>query len=115
MDTSHVFDNRLRPAVEFVPAAVSLAAAGLLAMQPDWFFPIFRSISLYVAGGFVLLGGYRLYQGVALLRYRSAVRQLPRYVLTAKQIPTYRKKLFLGRGFKWTQKHTQRLIEARSP
>ncbi|HHH46613.1 MAG TPA: type IV conjugative transfer system coupling protein TraD [Thiotrichales bacterium] len=115
MDTSHVFDNRLRPAVEFVPAAVSLGAASLLAMQPDWFFPIFRSFSLYVAGGFVLLGGYRLYQGVALLRYRSALRQLPRYVLTAKQIPAYRKKLFLGRGFKWTQKHTQRLIEARSP
>ena len=115
MNTNGIFDNRLRPAVEFVPAFVSFAAAALLFLQPDWFLPILKSFSIYVIAITVTLGVFRFYQGTQILRYRASLNQLPRYVLTAKQIPTYRKKLFLGKGFKWTQRHSQRLVEARSP
>lgn len=115
MNPSQVFDNRLRPAVEFVPALLSLVAAMLLLWVPEWFIPVFRQFAGYTIFALAVLGLYRLYQGIQLLRYRRALRQLPRYVLPARAIPTYRSKLFLGRGFKWTQKHSQRLIEARSP
>jgi len=115
MSAQQIFDNRLRAAVEFVPALFSLGAAMLLWMRPSLFFPILDSFSVYMMAGLGVLGTYRLVQGVRLLRYRAALRRLPRYVLNAKQIPTYRNKLFLGRGFRWDQKHSQRLIEARSP
>jgi len=115
MNTNNIFDNRLRPAVEFVPAIFSLAAAIILFTQPSWFFPILSNFANYVIVLLVALGVLRFYQGTNILRYRKALRTLPRYELSAKEIPTYRKKLFLGRGFKWTQKHSQRLIEARAP
>jgi len=115
MNTNSIFDNRLRPAVEFVPAFFALSAATLLFLQPDWFLPILQTFSTYVIAFMLVLGVFRFYQGTQILRYRASLNQLPRYVLTAKQIPTYRKKLFLGKGFKWTQRHSQRLVEARSP
>jgi conjugative coupling factor TraD (TOL family) len=115
MNTNTIFDNRLRPAVEFVPAFFALTAAALLYLQPDWFFPILRTFSIYIIGLMLVLGVFRFHQGIKILRYRAALKQLPAYILTSKQIPTYKKKLFLGRGFKWTQRHSQRLIEARSP
>jgi conjugative coupling factor TraD (TOL family) len=115
MNTNSIFDNRLRPAVEFVPAFLALSAATLLYLQPDWFLPILKSFSIYAIVLMVVLGLFRFYQGIQILRYRSALNQLPRYCLSAKQIPTFKKKLFLGKGFKWTQRHSQRLVEARSP
>lgn len=115
MNTNGIFDNRLRPAVEFVPAFFALSAAILLFIQPDWFFPILKSFSHYVITFMVILGLFRFYEGLQILRYRTALKKLPLYSLSARQIPTYNKKLFVGKGFKWTQKHSQRLIEARSP
>ncbi len=115
MSSHRIFDNRLRPAVEFLPAFFSLSAAALLAYQPEWFFPILSRFANYLMFILINLGIFRFYQGVKILKYRSGLRQMPRYVLSAMQIPTYRKKLFIGKGFKWTQKHSQRLIEARSP
>ncbi len=101
MNTNSIFDNRLRPAVEFVPAFFCFTAVAILVMQPNWFFPIMDVFANYVIVLLLLLGGFRFYQATKILSYRPALRQLPRYELTAKDIPTYRKKLFLGRGFKW--------------
>ncbi len=35
--------------------------------------------------------------------------------MSAGQIPVSRQRLFLGRGFRWTQKHTQRLQDTLRP
>ena len=110
-----VFDNRLRPAVEFFPGIVSFSAAALLAFQGERFLPILDHLTWYAVGVLVILGAVRCLQGANIVRYRKGLRELPRYTLTAKQIPTYRKRLFLGMGFKWDQRHSQRLIEARDP
>ena len=115
MNTNNIFDNQLRPVVEFVPAFIALTTAALLYLQPDWFFPILQTFSIYIIGFMLILGFFRFTQGLKILRYRAALKQLPPYILTSKQIPTHKKKLFLGRGFKWTQRHSQRLIEARAP
>ena len=102
MNTNSIFDNRLRPAIEFVPAFFALSAAILLYLQPDWFLPILKIFSNYVIIFMLGLGLFRFYQGTKILQYRASLKQLPRYVLAARQIPTYRKKLFLGKGFKDT-------------
>lgn len=49
------------------------------------------------------------------IRYRRNLRRLPRYVMSTRQIPVSRQRLFLGRGFRWTQKHTQRLQDTLRP
>ena len=40
-----------------------------------------------------------------MLNYQRNLRRLPTYRLRADQVPVSRRKLFLGRGFRWTQKH----------
>jgi len=50
-----------------------------------------------------------------IIRYRRNLRRLPRYVMSTKQIPVSHRRLFLGRGFRWTQKHTQRLQDTLRP
>jgi len=112
---SDAFDNRLRPVVEFLPAAVFITGAAHLALQPSVFFPMLPSVAIVTAIPFAALGCWRLGQAWKVCRYQSHLRKLPRYSLDADAIPLSHHKLFLGRGFKWDQRHTQRLVEARNP
>lgn len=50
-----------------------------------------------------------------MLRYQWHLRKLPVYRLRADRIPVSHHKLFLGRGFRWTQQHTQRLRDTLKP
>jgi len=43
------------------------------------------------------------------------MKRLPEYQVRADQIPVSRYKLFLGKGFRWTQQHTQRLRDTLKP
>jgi len=112
---SEAFDNRLRPVVEFLPAAVFIIAASHLALSPSAFFPILPSLASVTAIALFGFGCWRLSQAWKVCRYQAHLRELPRYTLSADAIPLSRHKLFLGRGFKWDQRHTQRLVEARNP
>jgi conjugative coupling factor TraD (TOL family) len=109
------FDNRLRPVIEFLPATVLIGLAGVLLHDPLRFFPLLPGLARIAAVGLGALGLLRLWQGCVILRYRRQLRRLPRYGLPAKRIPLSHHKLFLGRGFAWDQRHSQRLVEARSP
>lgn len=109
------FDNRLRPVMEFLPAGIYFGSAALLWTLPTTLFPLWPALAQYTSFGFLLVGSYRLRQAWGICRYQSHLRQLPRYVLDADQIPLSRHKLFLGKGFRWDQRHTQRLVEARNP
>ncbi|MGB5651346.1 MAG: type IV conjugative transfer system coupling protein TraD, partial [Sedimenticolaceae bacterium] len=62
-----------------------------------------------------LLGLMRWRQAWRVLTYQRNLRRLPTYRLRADQMPVSRRKLFLGRGFRWTQKHTQRLRDTLRP
>ena len=62
-----------------------------------------------------LIGLLRGRQAWRVIRYQRNMRRLPTYTVRANQIPVSRRKLFLGRGFRWTQKHTQRLRDTIRP
>ncbi|CDH06816.1 putative plasmid transfer protein [Xenorhabdus bovienii str. oregonense] len=68
-----------------------------------------------MAGGFAVLAMIRTWQGIQVIRYRRNLRRLPRYQMSTKQIPVSHRQLFLGRGFRWQQKHTQRLQDTCRP
>lgn len=104
----------LRPAVELYSAAAGLAAGTVCLIAP-WSVMLAPSVSYPLAGGFLLFAAIRARQGLTILRYRRNIRRLPRYVMTSPQVPVSRHTLFIGRGFRWEQKHTQRLHTCRRP
>ena len=110
-----MFDNRLRPVFEFLPASVAMLSALALLVFPWAFFPIMPLLAWIVASLLGAWGLCRFLQGAAVIRYQTQLRQLPRYRLAPRQIPTSNSQLFLGLGFRWSQRHTQRLVEARHP
>ena len=60
-------------------------------------------------------GLWRGRQAWRVLRYQHHMKRLPDYHVRANQIPVSRHKLFLGKGFRWTQQHTQRLRDTLKP
>src|SRR5690606_9864174 len=109
-----VLESQLRPAVELYSVAVS-AGAALLCLQAPWAVALSPQLGHWSAAGFAVFGLLRLRQAGQVLRYRRHIRRLPRYALTSRQIPLSRQRLFMGRGFRWTRVHTQRLVEAQEP
>ena len=108
MSNRYVIEALLRPAVELNTAVVSGVAA-YVCVQAPWAVALAPSVSYVTAAGFAALAVTRTHQGMKI------IRRLPRYVMSTKQIPVSHRRLFLGRGFRWTQKHTQRLQDTLRP
>lgn len=114
MATDYAIDSLLRPAVELYTVAVCAAGAFLCIFAP-WAFaltPLFGAVS---AAGFLVLGVTRLKQASRVLRYRRNIRRLPHYTMTSKEVPVSNERLFIGLGFRWQQRHTQRLMDTYLP
>ncbi|MBG7332351.1 conjugative coupling factor TraD, PFGI-1 class, partial [Pseudomonas aeruginosa] len=104
----------LRPAVELYTTTVCFTAAALCIVAP-WTFALTPLFGIVAALGFVWLGVVRLKQAGVVLRYRRNIRRLPKYTMTSAEMPVSNEHLFIGRGFPWTQKHTQRLADTYLP
>ncbi|MGE4546004.1 MAG: type IV conjugative transfer system coupling protein TraD [Pedobacter sp.] len=104
----------LRPPVELYSAwtawtlaVISVYMPGVIMMTPG---------VAYVSAAILLLIGMRRFlQGYTIYQYHRNLVKLPYYGLKPRQIPVSNRHLFLGMGFKWTQKHTQRLEDALDP
>ncbi|MFP3437856.1 type IV conjugative transfer system coupling protein TraD [Pantoea sp. SIMBA_133] len=114
MSDRYVMESLLRPAVEMYSATVA-GSATFICMTAPWSVALAPSVSWVTAAGFGVLALKRTSQGLKILRYRRNIRRLSRYALTSDQIPVSRRHLFLGKGFQWSPRHTQRLMEARRP
>jgi conjugative coupling factor TraD (TOL family) len=107
-------DNLFRKPVELLAATTSLAGAIALALgSPSVGIP---SIATTVASaGLFTHSAWRFRQAWRVIRFQLNLRWLPTYELSSDQIPVSKTEMFLGQGFWWTQKHTQRLYMARLP
>ncbi|CCF11384.1 MULTISPECIES: type IV conjugative transfer system coupling protein TraD [Pantoea] len=114
MSDRYVMESLLRPAVELYSATVA-GSATFICLTAPWSVALAPSVSWVTAAGFGVLALKRTSQGLKILRYRRNIRRLSRYALTSDQIPVSRRHLFLGKGFQWSPRHTQRLMEARRP
>ncbi|WKS98613.1 type IV conjugative transfer system coupling protein TraD [Gallibacterium salpingitidis] len=108
MGNKHVIESVLRPAVELNSAIVAFCA-GAVCLYAPWSLALTPSIGYGMCGAFWLFSFLRFKQGWRILKFRQNIRRLPYYALTSKQIPISSRYLFLGKGFAWEQKHTQRL------
>ena len=108
MAQSHAIEVLLRPAVELYTVAVC-AGAALLSLVAPWSLALNPTIGLGSALAFLTFGAIRLRDALVILRYRRNIRRLPRYVMTSRDVPVSQQRLFIGRGFRWEQRHTHRL------
>ncbi len=100
-------DNLLRDPVELVPAVCSLGGALALLLFPS-FFALTPIIALALAITLLLHGVWRLAPVLRLVRYQRRLEAPQTYVIQPDQIPRLQRELFLGRGFRWSARHTQR-------
>ena len=100
----------LRPAVELYAAIAMFSLAMLM-----WLMPSLLMMPEVVAQGsallLVVLGMSDVRAGLRILRYRRRMQQIPTYRLGLDRLPAMRDKWFLGRGFRWTPIHTQRMLD----
>ncbi|MBT2969647.1 MAG: type IV conjugative transfer system coupling protein TraD [Candidatus Thiodiazotropha sp. (ex Ctena orbiculata)] len=112
--SAHPIEALLRPPVELWSTLVAFATAGIAILAP-WALMMPPGVA-YGAGAVLgLIGLIRGRQAWRVLRYQGNMRRLPIYKVRSRKIPLSRRKLFLGRGFRWTQKHTQRLRDTIRP
>jgi len=112
--STHPIEALLRPPVELWSTLVAFATAAIAILAP-WALMMPPGVA-YGAGAVLgLIGLIRGRQAWRVLRYQRNMRRLPIYKVRSRKIPLSRRKLFLGRGFRWTQKHTQRLRDTIRP
>ena len=109
------FDNRLRHPIEAAPAMALAAASVVLLAYPSTCSPLIPDMAKWIGAAGLPLALWRGWQALRVIRYRKQLTRLPTYRLRASNLPWSRKRLFLGRGFQWGQRHVQRLVEVRSP
>jgi conjugative coupling factor TraD (TOL family) len=107
-------ENLFRPPVEYIPALTSLIAAiGLVTVHSLFFMP--KPLIIGGALSLVVHSAWRFRQALRVSRFQRNLKRLPTYVIKTTEIPVSKSRLFLGMGFKWDQRHTQRLSQARDP
>ncbi|SEG89532.1 type IV conjugative transfer system coupling protein TraD [Marinobacterium lutimaris] len=109
-----LIEAKLRPAVEVWSGCVALGAAFIIYMMPNWFM-MTESVAYLSAGLLLLLALVRFKESLEVVRYRKRLRRLPYYGMSSKEVPKYGDSLFFGRGFRWGQRHTQRLKDTMNP
>ena len=114
MAQSQAVEVLLRPAVELYTVAVC-AGAALLCLVAPWSLALSPLLGLGSALAFLTFGTLRFHDAWAILRYRRNIRRLPRYVMTSRDVPVSQQRLFVGRGFRWDQRHTHRLMQTYRP
>ncbi|MCT6866491.1 MAG: type IV conjugative transfer system coupling protein TraD [Gilliamella apicola] len=112
MSNEHEIEVLFRPASELYSATTSLVC-GVTCMIAPWSVALSSSVNVGVASAFFAFSVYRGKQGLLILRYRRNIKRLPYYSLSSAQLPVSKRYLFLGKGFKWEQRHLQRLILCR--
>ena len=112
--STHPIEALLRPPVELWSTLVALAAA-IIAMLAPWALMMPPGVAYSAGAILMLIAMIRARQAFRVMRYQRTMRRLPSYRLRADRIPLSQHKLFLGKGFRWTQRHTQRLRDTLRP
>lgn len=110
MSDKYAVEVLLRPAVEIYSAVVCLSCAIIMFTLPE----VLWMPKKVAQGSAIVLIVFALYdysKAKTIWDYRSRMKRTPIYKLAIKNVPKQNDKLYLGRGFRWTQAHTQRLSD----
>lgn len=112
--SDHPLEVLLRPPVELWAGAFSFCSGALCAIAPSTLM-MTPSVGYMSASILAIWGLHRIKQGSQVIRYQRNLKRLPRFAMSSSQIPCYKSHLYLGQGFRWGQKHSQRLKDTLSP
>ena len=112
MTRKYVVEALLREPAEFYSAAMMLIGCALMLSSPALFM-LPSSVSYSVASCLAFLSVWRLHQGLYVVRYQRGLLKSPKFVMSESKVPVNQEMLYLGKGFEWTGKHTQRIHDAR--
>ncbi|HAS8195770.1 TPA: hypothetical protein I7682_17970 [Vibrio vulnificus] len=103
-------DYKLRPNIEAVTGTLCTGFGGLAAAAgtTGWSTPMLSNVSAAVMIG---LGINYLNEGLDQFRYKNALWKNAPFWENTLNLPGNAKQLYLGRGFRWTKEHTQRLYD----
>ncbi len=108
----HPVEALLRPPAELNAGMVSVLVGVAVALGPEYFM-MTPGVGYGSAAVLGLHGGWWLRRGLKVVRYQRNLRRRRRWTMPAKRIPVSTDALFLGRGFRWGERHTQRLHDCR--
>ena len=108
----HPVEALLRPPAELNAGTVSVLVGVAMALGPEYFM-MTPAVGYGSAAALGLNGGWWLQRGLKVVRYQRNLRRRRRWVMPAERIPVSADALFLGRGFRWGERHTQRLHDCR--
>lgn len=104
----------LRPPVEYFGAASGATFSAALMSAPSYF--MMTPEVAYVSAAILAYRSSSFwYEGRKITNYHRALKRPKRYALASKDIPVTKYHCFLGRGYRFTAKHTQRIAEIRLP
>ncbi len=101
-------ENLLREATEIYSAITLLSLATLTWSIPSLLL-LTNSMGNYSTLGLSALGSYRALQAYRIKRYHQRLLRMPYYAMSTVEVPLSKRWLFVGRGFRWLPRHTQRL------
>lgn len=113
MSKKHPIEQLLRPPYERASAIANFLACALVLLSPSILMGALHTPSLTysIAAGFFLRGSMRLQETRKLLQYQYRMHVLPKYQIDSRNIPFSKVDMFLGLGFEWTARHTQRRVD----
>lgn len=103
-------ENNYRKIYEIAPivtAGMGLALTLYLPLEPLSKIMVFCALTLLIV--------VRGIQALEIYRYHTNLARLPVFEMRSDEIPVSPLAMYLGKGFKWTAVHTQRLYLARKP
>jgi len=112
MTSKYEIENLLRPPVEYSSALVSYVFMGACIVAP-YKLSMSPTVGFAFAGMFFVTGTWRFFQGVKISTYHKSFKRLPRYILSLSKIKVSRHFLFMGKGFRWRETHTERIYAVR--
>lgn len=112
--SSGPIDNVFRTPYELVSVGAAMASGWALLTWPSMFL-LTPLQACAAAAALCLFGAWRMLQARRVQRFRRAVRELEPYALLPTEVPWSRTTVFLGMGFEWTARHTQRMTLLSQP
>ena len=101
-------ENLLREATE-IYSTMTFFALALLALSTPHMLLLTESMGQYAAMSLICFGSFRGLQAYRIKRYHRRLIAMPYFAMSTTQVPISNQWLFVGRGFRWLPRHTQRL------
>ncbi|MCS6271887.1 type IV conjugative transfer system coupling protein TraD [Shewanella baltica] len=109
-ESDYPIERLLRPPVELQASLVS-GLAGALSVAAPYYWMMTEPVSWACGGVFGAVSYSYLKDGLKITNYQKNIRTLSTYKIKPKNLPISDYKSFLGLGFRWQARHTQRLVD----